>query len=277
MSSTAKRFQELKETDLDLEDGIDLDLSKLRPPGDLRMWAFGLGVAALALGAIGVYKTPYSYDHIVYSEDWVNVQLDDLLPAGLVEMAVADFSSDLPKISAVVTDGDRRLNVMVSGHLKLDSQEWSIRITEPKTKTSDVYRGQMSASDVAATFVPEIDGHINDGWSGTKKAASVAESGIKWITGAVASVASGDFIANTQFPGQAKNAVWDMPLADIPDSDRSFLSKGSISSVDMIDGKIVVNVEFWNLNFLAMVSFVLMAFGASLLGALFYSPAFLSE
>lgn len=278
--STAKHIHDIKEADLGLDDGIDIDLSRLRPPGDLRIWAFAAGVAAAVMGGIGLYQTPYSYDRVSYGQDWVNERLKDNAASGgsvAIERAQVSLSGDQPALLAQVTDGDRWIDVAVSGHMKLDSKSWTVTIAEPTTRVSEVRRDRPSSSERAASFVPDMAGKIDGEWSESQRVASAVQNGVSWLTGVVASAASGDFVADMQFPGQAKHAVWDLPIIKIPDADRAMLARGSIAGVDLIDGQIVVEAEFWDLNFLAVASIVLLAGGVLLVGSLIYSPSFLSE
>jgi len=188
-----------------------------------------------------------------------------------------DLSGDVPSVHATVTDGDRRVDVLVSGLIKFDGKEWVIRLSEPQTKTSGIYRGNEPKGEIAAEFVPEMEGRIDKDWKGTKKVVGAIEGATKWLTRSIGSLASGDFVSDMQFPGQAKRVVWDMPLMPIPESDRLSIEDGSVSSIAMLGGAIVVSVERWDMNVLTSISIILIFVGAGLLIALLYSPAFLSE
>jgi hypothetical protein len=279
----SEKIREIRESALGLDDGIEIDFRKLRPPGDLRLWAFGASIAAAVLGGIGLWTAPVSYQEISYSETWVNDRIAERLPIGektVVKTAAADMSGDVFALAATATDGKRYMDVVMSGALKVDAVSWTIKISNPETAASTVYRDGKSTGQEAAEFVPEMDDYIpddNTAWKVAKSAVGLIEDAARWTASAVSSAATGELMAETQFPSQAKRAVWEMTIIKIPDADRDVMARAAVAGVSMRGGQIIVNVEHWDLNFLTMVSIALLAGGATLLGCLLYAPHFLAD
>lgn len=283
MMSSAERIREIREADLDIDDDLKIDFSKLRPPGDLRLWAFGVAIAILTMGAIGFFKAPVSYETISYSQAWANDRLAERLSIGegiKITDASSSMAGDVFELSALVTDGQRTMGVTMSGALKVDAVAWVIRIDNPETWASPVSRKTKSSGDAAAEFVPDMDSQIPDdgtGWRIAKGAVGMLEGAARWTAGAIGSAAHGEFMADMQFPSQAKRAVWGMTIIKIPDDDRAVMASASVSDVSMKNGQVVVSVEHWNMNVITVISIVMAVAGAALLAALLYVPHFLTN
>jgi len=265
-----QRLREIRETEAAINDGIEISV-----PGDPRMWAFAFGVAMFALGGIGFFTAPYSYDRLSYDQRWANTRLVERLPGEI--NAYIDLSGDVTSIEATVTDGVRYIDLVVSGPLKLDHQSGDVTFLNPETRESDVYRDYKSSGQRAADAVPDLDSGISKDWKIAKSFVGMLEGAARWTAGAAGSAANGEFFADMQFPGQAKQAVWSLPLIKIPDADRAIIVRGSIESVSLINGKIMVDLSFWEFGFLTALSMIAAVVGLALVAVLFYNPAFLSE
>lgn len=206
----------------------------------------GVGCVVFAVGStLGSLMTSSHSETLTYGEGAINEQLYERMPFGpssvKIRAASVYLGGGLFKVDAAAADEVYQTSLDLTGRLKFDQLNGVVMIDDADTNARPAVKIGRETGDDVADRLPED-------WTL-----------IQAVVRVTANLATGETLQSMQFENKAKRALWDMPVFEIPATDRVGIKGASVDSVTIRDRAIVLDVSDRRMTPVTAICLVILA------------------